>query len=279
MTKALSVLDYNPNNVVFSSVKDENNAYKGKRITLSSKHPDGSVGDLVFKTNRLSSIGVKEFRDVTTGKVSHSFTLFLWNKNGASDDEKLWSDKFASIINHVKSYLLTNKKELKLARLEQTHFGSFSPLKQRVDEETGDPIGGPCLYPKIWASYDNETNDIKKMYTRFFNEETNEPLNMYDLVGSRCVVRGAIKLESIYISSNMTCYLNMKLIEARVTLVDQMTTQLLTPDTSPVRHSEHTERTERGSPMLSAGDDDFTDDEDVRVEVEMPKKKAVARKR
>ena len=58
-----SASGYNTNNMIFSpaqsgAVKDT--TIKFRRIPISTKYPNGTVGDLIFSTERLFSFGVCE---------------------------------------------------------------------------------------------------------------------------------------------------------------------------------------------------------------------------
>ena len=76
--------------IVFSKV--ENGSIPGstpqinyKRVRISVKNSDGTVGDLILPTTEVFSFGIQENKDMTSGKVNgYTMPLCLWSKNGAS---------------------------------------------------------------------------------------------------------------------------------------------------------------------------------------------------
>jgi hypothetical protein len=230
--KALNITNFDTSSIVFLPIKEETTGpYKGKRINLGVKYEDGSIGNLIFKTTKLYSFGIKEFKDESTNRKSHSFSLSLWNKNGPSDEEKLWTDKFTSIVDYLKNYLLKNKKEYKLAKLQEGNFSQFcSAYKQKTDDETGELIGSPVLYPKVWIKYDRDTNEIEKVFSTFKEVKSGRELSIQELLGSRCEAKSAIKLESIYINSAMNCFLKVTVLQSNVKILEPMKMSYLSSD-------------------------------------------------
>lgn len=279
--KPLDINNLNLERIVFSPIKDES-TYNGKRVNLSYKYDDGSVGNILIKTLKVGSLGVSEFGDQGSSKKTHSLSLFLWGKNGPTEDEIVWVSRMDELVGYIKNYFLSNKKELKLGKLQESSFGKFSPLKQNIDEETGEKVGGPALYPKIWATYNKETGGVEKMYTKLYDDRSNNIIPLENLIRTRCLVKAAIRIESVYFNAQ-GAFLNVKLLEARVTIVDQIQQRLLSP--SPVNSEDEDENEsnqdngERGGQgMLSAGasDDGSTDEFEAPV---AEKKRNVSRRK
>jgi hypothetical protein len=272
--RTLDITTYNPQNMVFSQPKDE--AYKSRRISISTKHSDGSTGELMFKTNRVSSNGITEWENEETNKSSYTLGLFLWSKNGCLPEEKDWSDSFEAIVDKCKDYLLSIKKELKLPSLDRSDMKKLSPLKWKLDDD-GNVSGGPSLFPKVWTSYDKKTGELKN-FTSLINADTNQPLELSSLMRKMCRVRAAVRVESLFINSAGKITLCVKVLEASIKILDDMSSRLLSP--SPERESTAvTERQLEPSriQVYLSDDDDFEEEEEIK-QLEVKKKTARGRK-
>ena len=77
------------------------------RIPVSYENPDGSRGDMVFVTEQITSFGVEEEKDLSTNEPKGTFKLpmALWNMNGATNGEKLFTDTFTEAVNACKDHL------------------------------------------------------------------------------------------------------------------------------------------------------------------------------
>ena len=132
---------FNVNNIIFSKPQAgglKDTSVKFRRIYLSTKYADGSEGDLIISTPRIFSFGVSENmsqddKNKTNGFV---FPLDLFDKNGASEDEKIFLDTFNKIVNHTKKHILDNKKELKLPSIDESDLKKFNPIFYKKDKDT-----------------------------------------------------------------------------------------------------------------------------------------------
>ena len=196
-----------------------------KRINISTRNEDGSVGELILPTERLFSFGVSENVSQDTGKVTgYTFPLCLWTRDAATKDEKAWTDTFESIVDACIDHLMENKEEIDLHELTRGELtkskGGLNPLywkKEKVkDEDTGKTVVrnvkgiGPTLYAKLIFSKKND-----KFLTQFF-DTSDEPMNALDLMGKYCYTNAAVKIESIFISGTGKVSLQVKLYEAVV---------------------------------------------------------------
>lgn len=219
------VSNYDVNRIIFSepirgAVPDTPIEYK--RINISTRNEDGSVGDLILPTSRLFSFGVSENKDAQTQKVNGwTLPLCLWNRDGATQEQKDWTTTFDAIVDHCIDHLVENPHGIEqLFELSHNDFkktkGGLNPLywQREPAMENGKrvmrivPGTGPTLYPKLIYSKKNE-----KFVSQFFDQSDRE-INPLDLIGKYCYVNAAIKIESIFIGARIC--LQVKVYEAVV---------------------------------------------------------------
>lgn len=227
-TQLTDIETYDVKNIVFSDpvsgeIPDSKPKIEFKRINISTINPDGTKGELILPTENLYSFGVCENRSMETNKVNgYTFPICLWNKNGPTDTEIQWTDKFNEIIETCIEHIVDVKDEIEMYELTKSDLtkskGGLNPLywkKERVkNEKTGKmelqnvPGRGPTLYAKLMYS------KAKNIFmSQFYDTEGNnlEPLN---LIGQHCFFRGAVKIESIFIGSKIS--IQVKIYEAEV---------------------------------------------------------------
>ena len=249
-----SAKGYNVNNIIFSKPQAgglKDTSVKFRRIYLSTKYPDGAEGDLIISTPRIFSFGVvenvsPEDKNKINGFV---FPLVLFNKDGASDDEKIFLDTFNKIINHAKKHLLDHKKELKLPSLDESDLKKFNPIFYKKDKETGDIADDalPTLYLRLALS---KKDGVDKILTSFYDKRTGDDLNAMDLLKKYCWTTAAIKFESIFLGSKIS--FQAKLYEADIELLNSGKKRLLP----------------RPKAQLSVEIDDSRDEENVQESVD-----------
>lgn len=219
---------YNTDNVIFS--KPETGNIPGsvpkltfKRIKLNTKNPDGTVGDLIFETPPdLFSFGLQENREMGSGNINgYVLPICLWNKNGATEDEKCFISVLDKVVEKCKDHLLANKDEIEKYSLEASDLKNLNPLYWKKEKGKVVEGKGPVLYIKTLMSKKNE-----KISTVFINEETNEEIDPFDVLNKYCFVRGAIKIESLFIGKTIS--LQIKLYEVVVRMIDSERKTLLT---------------------------------------------------
>ena len=234
-TQLVSADGYDVNRMIFSkpivgNVKDTSINFR--RINISTKNNDGTVGDLVISTERLFSFGVCENVDPTTKKVNgYVFPLCLYGKDEPSEEELAFVKTFNNIVDRCKKYLLDNKKDLKLHDLEMSDLKKFNPLYyKKVDGVVVDGQG-PTLYAKLIVS---KKNGQDKIVSEFFDTNGNQ-LNALDLLKKYCHTHAVIKFESIFLGNKIS--LQVKLYEAEVELADTGMKRLL-PRSRPKAESQ-----------------------------------------
>lgn len=207
-------------------------AIKYFRIPISTRNPDGSVGDLVFQTEELFSFGLSLNTDQTTGKIiGYTLPLCLWNKNGATVPEKAFSTAMEQVVEKCKDHLVldSTKVEIKKFNLKRDGLDSLSNFLywKRGDDGMILQDKGPVLYAKLIESKKND-----KIITGFFDPNGND-IDPLSLEKKYCWVKAAIKIESIYVGSKIS--LQVKVFEAEVRLVESGIRRLLPRPTSDSR--------------------------------------------
>ena len=243
-TQIISVNKYDTNKIMFSepiigSIPDSKLKIEFKRINISTKNDDGSIGELIIPTGRLFSFGVSENTSQETGKVNgYTFPLCLWNKDGHSDEEKEFTDLFDKIVSKCIDHLVENKEEIDMFDLTRADLikakGGLNPLYWKKEKHTNDkgktemrnvPNSGPTLYTKLIFSKKND-----KFLSQFY-DNNDEPINALDLMGKLCYTKAAIKIESIFIGSKIS--LQVKLYEAVVEPITNGMKRLIRPVAQP----------------------------------------------
>jgi len=217
-TELSTASGYSTSNMLFSkpsvgSIPGSVPAINYKRVNISTRNSNGSVGDLIFCTSRLFSFGISPNLNPETQKVNgHVMSLCLWTKDGATEEEKSFTSTFEKVVDRCKEYLLQNKDELELYELEMNDLKKFNPLYWK--KEKGQIVAGtgPSLYVKLIESKKQD-----KILTQFYDYDGND-VNPEMLMGKYCYGNFAIKVESIFIGNKIS--LQVKLYEAQVQVVD-----------------------------------------------------------
>lgn len=224
-TVLTDVYNYDVSQMVFSNPQESNNSgIKYMRINIGTINPDGSQGDLIIQTPELFSFGVQENRNMETNKVSgYVMPLCLWNRKGATEEEKKWIDSFEKICERCKDYLVENRRSIKRADLEHRDLKKFNPIyRKKLDDGSVDESKGPLLYPKLIVQRKDGSDSILSMFFDGFSGEELNPLNI-----TNCTVSAALKLESIFIGGTGIISLQVKLWEADVKLQSRGMKKLL----------------------------------------------------
>ena len=195
------------------------------RIPISTENDDGSFGELVFTTTELFSFGVSENKSAESGDITgYTLPLCLWNKEGASKSEMMFSDLLYKICERVKDHLVQDEVRRsflkpKLERSDLKELSNFLYFKK--DATTGDPLPGvgPILYPKLI-----ESKKAGKILTPLFDIDGND-IDPRTLIGRLCWSRAVVKIESIYIGAKPS--IQIKLYEAEIRPIESGIKRLL----------------------------------------------------
>lgn len=223
-TQITEASGYDINNMVFSkpsleTVPGNSSELKYKRIKISTKNADGSIGELIFPTSQLFSFGVStgapnpNAETVTTSvsSIKYSMPLCLTTRDGATPEEEAWIETFNKVVEKCKDHILSVKDDIDQYELERNDLKKLNPLYYKRVKGQIVPGTGPTLYPKLIVSKKQD-----KIISIFYDENGSD-LNPLDLIGKYCYVKAAVKIESIYIGKNIS--LQVKLHEAEVKVV------------------------------------------------------------
>lgn len=216
-TQLTSAKKYNVENMIFSDpvegkIEGDGPIIKFCRVNISTKNPDGSVGELVIPTERLFSYGVQENCDRETKKINgYVLPLCLWDREKPTKEQKEFTTTFDNIVNHCKKHIIANREEIGKYELEMSDLKKFNPLYWKKEKGKVVPGTGPTLYAKLIYSKKH-----KKIVTTFFGPdgETVDPMDDKAIFGRYCWATGAVKIESIFVGNTIS--LQVKLYEAEV---------------------------------------------------------------
>lgn len=244
-TQLTDFKNYDVNRLIFSNPEVGNipgsaSKLTFKRIRLATKNQDGTIGDLVLATPPdLMCYGLQEQTDPATGVINgYQFPLVLWNRNNPTEEEKAFTTTIHKICDACKDHLVKNKDTIEKYDLEMTDLKKFNPLYYKMEKGKMVEGKGPMLYIKTLTS--KKDGNIK-VHTIFTDGDTNELINPMDLMAKRCYVRGAIKIESIFIGTKIS--LQLKLFEAQVKVIDRAFKSLLNPNVIIHREEKKPETT------------------------------------
>ena len=180
-----------------------------KRIKISYEQ-DNQLTDLVIRSPpNLLSWGLNPQYDMISGQLNgYQLPINLHNRNGASEEELAFTECIHTVVDTSKKHLVATRNEIKKFDLEYGDLKKMNPLYIKLDEK-GNPIKdkSPCLYAK--CIYNKKQDTISTVFVNELTREKEErPL---DLVGKHCFVTFALKVESIFIGTNIS--LQLKLVE------------------------------------------------------------------
>jgi len=265
-TQLTSAFGYDINNMRFRKPLDgslpNDTTVKFKRISIGTKNPDGTLGDLILPTLRLYSFGLSPNRDQKTGRIDgYSIPLCMFNRDEPTDEQRKWVDTFNNIVEHTKQYILDHKDDIERYDLEPAELKKLNPLYYKREKGKIVDGSGPTLYAKVMQN--KKTGTIS---TPFCDEKGNDvdPMTIMD---KRCYVTALIKFESIFIGSRIS--LQIKVYEAKVQMLDSAPRRFLqsmvNPSSNVVIESSSSTSSSHSNVTLSVqmnNDEDSKEDSD-----------------
>lgn len=221
-TQLISASGYDVNNMVFSAPVEQkipDSKLTSKRIFISTRNDDGSIGELCMATDEIYSFGVninldEKNKDIVTG---YTMPLCLFNKNGPTDSEKEFVETFNKIVEKCKDHIIENKDALDQYSLERSELKKIcNSLYYKRDPKNKAKIMegvGPTLYAKL--IFNKKKNQIE---TTFFDAKSGREVNALDLIDKHCYAKAVIKFESIFIGNKIS--LQIKLYDCGVKMID-----------------------------------------------------------
>jgi hypothetical protein len=205
---------FDASRVRFSPLSEYKNTETGiltKRVYLTYQHPDGSVGDVMLYTPTVRSFGVSENKSMDGQKVNgHTFTLSLWDREGATKEQKAYTDAFTEVVDACKDFLMSHPELPMCSDLERSDLRKLSPFYFKKAKPGEAPIVNPppTLYAKLIGKEPNYASV-------FYDLADGQRLNpVKDLLNTRCSARAVIKIESLFFGSRIS--LQAKVYEANV---------------------------------------------------------------
>lgn len=199
---------YDVNNMVFSEIQNNSvpdSIIKYKRLSIGTRYRNGQVGDLILPTERLFSFGIQENTDPNDkSKVTgHSLALCLWGKDGPTDAERAWYDKFLEIVEHIRTHMFENRDELELYELKyKEQLERINPLYYKKEKGKVIESQAPVLSAKLISFKPKEKDknkDARDIIRSMLFDVNGNKLDAYEMIGRKCHARAAVKVESVYI--------------------------------------------------------------------------------
>ena len=222
-TELINLLEYDTKQVVFDTqqeleIQQGNKTIKYYKLSIGNQTEQG-VGEFIFNIPYFChSFGLEEFTNEQGKVTNHSMSLSLIDKNASAEereDQLKMIEKFTEVIEKIKDYLLSIKKDIKKPTLDKSDLKQLNPMRQSVDED-GKPkedswYFSPKLYERKIYNKEDPTDVRLKVETKFFLEdqfdEQGNPIEISPLefVGKKHFkFRGAIKVENVYIGSKIS---------------------------------------------------------------------------
>ena len=222
--------EFDADNVIFSDPVTTNipdSKLTFKRIFISIKNQDGSIGSFCMQTDLLYSFGPSPDLDEKNKDIVNGWKipLCMYDKNGATPSQKTFVDVINNFVEKCKDHLLEIKDDIDQYSLERSDLKKFGQncLYYKRDPKNKAKIldgVGPTLYAKLL--YNKKKNEIM---TEFFDNKTGRQIDPQDLVEKHCYATACIKFESIFIGNKIS--LQFKVTECGVTTIESGRKSLL----------------------------------------------------
>jgi len=225
--------------MIFGKPMPQKNPPNAKRIMISTRNEDGSVGDLVICTPEVFSYGVSpEYAygdEIKKDIIGYTLPLCLWDKNGATPGEKRFTDMLDEVFEHCKHHLIAHREEIERFELELSDMKKFFPsLYWKKERGKIVPNKGPTLYLKMIAS----KKDGYQILSKFYDKDSGDEVDPMQLIGKYCMSTCALKVESIFIGAK--CSIQIKLYNAEIALLEKNITRLLRPSAAAAKSIQQT---------------------------------------
>lgn len=255
-TQLSNALEFDTDNIVFQkpqlnsiTLGDGKTKINYYRIPVGVKNPDGTLGELVFSTEKVFSFGVQENKSMESERIEgYSMALCMWNRDGPTPEQEKWIETFSKSIERCKEHVVSVKEEIEKYDLELSDLKKFNPLWYKREKGKIVEGRGPTLYPKLITS---RKENPPKILTPFYDQDSGENLNPRSLIGKYCHVVAAVKIESIFVGARISP--QVKLYEADIKLAQNKSRRLLT------RNNKVSQITQEN---ILGGDEDDDDDDD-----------------
>lgn len=222
---------FNTNALRFSEpeerkIPNSNMTYKTVRISCVNK--DGTAGDMLFETPRLFSFGLRESNppDNPNKLNGYQFPICLYNRDGASPDQKAFVNTFNKVVDRAKEWLVENREMIGEHDLEKRDLKKLNPLYYKKGPNgKPDKSSSPVLYLKVLTSRKKDGSGGFNIVSVFEDETSGTEIDPLTILNKYCHANVCIKFEGIYIGSKIA--LQLKMWEAIVHPKNMMRTRFL----------------------------------------------------
>ena len=189
------IYTFDCNNIVFNSIENgkiNNTNLNFKRININVLNKDGTVGDLIFKTEDVFCFGI------TKNKLNsdcHNVGICLYNRE-PTEKQKLFVKKFNEIIEYIKLYIVDKKDYLEHYDLTINDLKKFNPLYWKKEKGKIVEGSGPILYSKL--------REVKSGILTIFMDERKNRIDPEDLMNKYFTGNFGLKIESIFVGSTIS---------------------------------------------------------------------------
>lgn len=233
-TQLIHAHEFNASNMVFSKPvvsNIPNSTLTYKRIMISMKNKDGSVGDLVISTERLFSFGLNTRNPDGETKDGYQMSLSMHNKDAPTASELRMISVFNEIVEKCKEHLLAVKDDIgyyELTKDDSLLKGLSNALKYK--KEKGKVVDGlpPILSVKLM--------ERKGEIVTIFADEAGNAIDPMSLFKKHCNVTAVLKFSSIFVGAKLLS-LDIRLYEAQVKMSQSGLRRLLLPVKTEVSES------------------------------------------
>jgi hypothetical protein len=155
-----------------------------------------------FGVSPQANIGEKVDENLSNVKY-YTLPMCLHSKTGPTPDEEKFVDLFNQIVDACKAYLCTKALNEDLGKfgddqITPADLKKLNPLYYKKDKGVVVAGTGPILYPKLIMRKDGQS------CVTSFTDSGNTHRDFKSLINRRMHVRGALKLDSIFVGSKVS---------------------------------------------------------------------------
>jgi len=251
-----NIIEYDVNKrLVFCDVKEEpvpsapgQKPMVGYRINIQDRLPNGQLQDLIFQTEELFSFGPSESQDKDGNLNGYSLPLCMWNQEGATPSQKYFTDLLEyKILEKAKEHLVSVRNSIKKADLEIRDLRNMYIFYRKKDDNGARNMAdAPVWYPKLISSKKKGYKILTRFYLLGAVDEEGKliELNPYNLMGQNGKAAACVKIESIYIGTQIS-------IQCKVWEADYKVAQNALPRKAKINHNAVTVSTKDNSALAA----------------------------
>ena len=209
-------------NLFFQTSEKENGV---QRIRIMTHHQDGTRGDLILSTPRFVTFGLQEVvNHHTKESIGYQLPFILWGKNGPTPEEDLFIQRINEVTDTVRDFLLSHPEQF--PGLTQETLDKLDPIYYKMDKGERVENRSPVLFARLNSHRNGDETIIRTLFTDDVTKDRIDPLST---LNKRCLVQGAIKIESVLLVPNSRPRVQIKLFEVKVRNLNSGFKSLLEP--------------------------------------------------